>query len=496
MYRKGMRGLRYALTWVSLGVASAQSIVTIAGLPYSHRDAVDGKPALSAPVNDVYGILFDKVTGRLLIHDVSTLFRLEPDGTLLAMVGMSRGNDGTIADGTLASGLYGVTFRGMAQDATGALYLADASTQRVYRVGLDGVVTTFAGGGTRPPGSQSDGGLATDAGLSSPRGLVFDSHGNLDIADVFCYCIRQVTPAGIISTVFTLPQQPGYFQYFEGLAIDSKDNLYAAEYRGSAVWKIAADGSAAMIAGTGVPGFSGDGGPATAAQLNGPSGVTLGADGSLYIADTLNQRVRRIAPDGTISTFAGTGVSGFSGDGGPARAAQFFLPAQTLFDSAGSLYIADYGNSRVRVVSPAGIISTVAGNGLPDPPPSRYTQIGDGGPALDATFRTAASAAFGPSGELYVADVYGHRIRKIAPDGTVTTLAGTGAQGHTGDGGPAIQAEVALPVTVRSTNPAPSISIAWTAACARLHPTELFAWWPEVEPAAGFFGREATAGRP
>jgi hypothetical protein len=106
-----MRGLRYALTWVALGLASAQSIVTIAGLPYSHRDAVDGKPALSAPLNSVYGILFDKLTGRLLLHDVSTLFRLEPDGTLLAMVGMGRGNDGTIADGTLASGLYAVGWR-------------------------------------------------------------------------------------------------------------------------------------------------------------------------------------------------------------------------------------------------------------------------------------------------------------------------------------------------------------------------------------------------
>jgi sugar lactone lactonase YvrE len=443
-----MRGLRYALIWVSLGLASAQSIVTVAGLPYSHRDAVDGKPALNAPLNVVYGILFDKLTGRLLIHDVSTLYRLEPDGTLLAMVGMGRWSDGTIADGTLASGLYAVTFRGMVQDATGALYLADASRQRVYRVGLDGVVTTFAGGGTKPPGIQSDGGLATDAGLSSPRGLVFDSHGNLDIADTYCYCIRQVSPAGIISTIFTLPQQPGYFQYFEGLTIDSKDNLYAAEYRGSAVWRIAADGSAATIAGTGVPGFSGDGGPATAAQLNGPSGVTLGADGSLYIADTMNHRVRRIAPDGTISTFAGTGVSGFSGDGGPAAAAQFSFPAQTLFDSAGNLYVSDYGNQRVRVISPAGIISTVAGNGVQDPPPLQYTQVGDGGPALEALLSTVTSAAFGPSGELYVADAYGYRIRKIAPDGTITTIAGTGEYGYSGDGGPAAQAAITLPITL------------------------------------------------
>ena len=442
-----MRGLRYALAWMSLSLASAQSIVTMAGLPYSHRDAVDGKPALSAPLNFVYGIFFDKVTGRLLIHDVGTLFRLEPDGTLLAMVGMGRGMDGTVADGTLASGLYVGALRGMAQDATGALYLADAATGRVYRVGLDGMVTTFAGGGTKPPGIQSDGGLATDASLTSPRGLVFDSHGNLDIAEVYCHCIRQVSPAGIISTVFTLPQSEA-FQYFEGLAIDSKDNLYAAEYQGNAVWKIAADGRAATIAGTGVPGFGGDGGPATAAQLCGPSGVTLGPDGSIYVADTFNQRVRRIAGDGTISTFAGTGVSGFSGDGGPAAAAQFFLPAQTLFDAAGNLYVSDYGNSRVRVVSPTGTISTVAGNGLPDPLPSRYTQVGDGGPALDAIFNMATSAAFGPSGELYVADNSDSRIRKIAPDGTVTTVAGTGVAGNSGDGGPAIQAGIVRPITV------------------------------------------------
>jgi sugar lactone lactonase YvrE len=180
--------------------------------------------------------------------------------------------------------------------------------------------------------------------------------------------------------------------------------------------------------------------------------VTLGPDGSFYIADTMNHRVRRIAPDGTISTFAGTGVSGFSGDGGRATAAQFFLPAQTLFDSAGNLYISDYGNSRVRVVSPAGIVSTVAGNGLPDPPQSLYTQTGDGAPALHATFTTATSAAFGPAGDLYVADREDSRIRRIAPDGTVTTFAGTGVALNSGDGGPAIQAEIYYPITVATDN--------------------------------------------
>ena len=442
------RLLRYALIWVSLDITSAQTIFTIAGLPYSHRGAIDSKPALSAPLHSVYGLLFDKLTGRLLLHDENLVSRLEPDGTLLAIVGMARGNDGTATNGTLASGLYVAAFRGMAQDATGALYLSDASASRVYRIGLDGVVTTFAGGGPNAPGPQSDGGPATSAALTSPRGLVFDSKGNLDIAEAYCKCIVRVSTAGIISTVFTLPQQPGFFQYFEGLAIDAHDNLYATEYRGSAVWKIAPDGTASVIAGTQVPGFSGDGGPATTAQLNGPSGVTLDSSGNIYIADTMNNRVRWIAPDGTISTFAGTGVGGFSGDGGPSTAAQLYSPAQMIIDAAGNLYIADYSNRRVRVVSPAGLISTLAGTGVQDLPPIKYPQVGDGGPALHATFNVATSAAFSPTGDLYIADWLGNRIRKIAPDGTIMTVAGNGQTGYSGEGGPATEAEIIRPITV------------------------------------------------
>jgi sugar lactone lactonase YvrE len=454
-----MRHLRYALFWISLGITSAQTIFTVAGLPYSHRGAIDGKPALSAPLIPVYGILFDKLTGRLLLHDQTLVSRLEPDGTLLTMVGMGRGNDGISAGGTLASGLYVGAFRGMAQDATGALYLSDASASRVFRVGLDGVVTTFAGGGRNAPGPQSDGGPATNAGLTSPRGLVFDSKGNLDIAEAYCKCIVRVSPAGIISTVFTVPQQPGFFQYFEGLAIDSNDNLYAAEYRGSVVWKIGADGSAFIIAGTGVPGFSGDGGPAIAAQLNGPSGVTLDSAGNLYIADTMNNRVRRIAPDRTISTFAGTGVAGFSGDGGPATAAQLYSPAQTIIDAAGKLYISDFNNRRVRVVSPAGVISTIAGSGVQDLSPIKYPQDGDGGPALQAAFNVVTSAAFSPTGDLYVADFLNGRIRKIAPNGVITTVAGNGQTGYSGEGGLATNAAITLPITV-ATDTAGTVYIA------------------------------------
>src|ERR1039457_3699457 len=178
---------RSLLTLSLVGLACTaygQNIFTIAGVPYGHRKAVDGQPALHAPLNFVYGLLFDHVTGRLLFHDQTLVERVESDGSLLALVGRGEPQDATTADGTLASNLRITVLRGMAQDAAGNLYLADAGAGRVYRVAGDGRVTTFAGGGTRA-GPQSDGGPATAAQLLSPRGMVFDSKGNLDIAEPY-----------------------------------------------------------------------------------------------------------------------------------------------------------------------------------------------------------------------------------------------------------------------------------------------------------------------
>jgi sugar lactone lactonase YvrE len=430
----------------------AQNIFSVAGIPYTHRNSVDSQPALDAPLNSVYGLLIDKITGRLLFHDEYLVLRYESDGTLLALAGTGPNRQpqlGRFTSGsTLASSLNPGVLRGMAQDATGALYLSDAGAGRVYRVAQDGTVSTFAGGGTQQPNFQSDGGLATEALLASPRGLVFDSKGNLDIAEVFCNCIRQVTPGGIITTLYNLPFLPpsNRIPNVEGLAIDAQDNLYVTEWFGNVVVKVAADGSSATtIAGTGAFGFSGDGGPAIAAQLNGPSGVTLDQNGNVYIADTRNHLIRKVTADGTISTIAGRGTCGFFGDGGPASSAQLCNPAETLFDSSGSLLIADYGNRRVRKMSTDGTITTIAGSGKNDPIFSNTASSGDGGPEIHAAFSLIGGIAFDRAGNLYVSEALGNVIRKISPDGTVSTFAGTGQRGTTGDGGPAIRAELFNP---------------------------------------------------
>jgi sugar lactone lactonase YvrE len=421
--------IRLLSFFLFLGSLSAQNIFTIAGIPYSHRHDVDGVPALSADLGSVYGVLIDKTTGRLLLNDQALVSRLEPDGTLLALVGS--GTYPPIQFNTtplLGSTLMPAVWRGMAQDSSGALYLADAGGSRIYRVGLDGAITIFAGFTPQSPLNQ--------VGIS-PRGMVFDSKGKLDFADAYCNCIRQVSPVGTMSTFYTLPSSNPYGGPnvgFEGLTIDSSDNLYFTEWQGHRVVKVSADGSSTtVIAGTGVAGFSGDGGPAPAAQLNGPTSVTLDSSGNIYIADTLNNRIRMVAPNGNISTFAGNGVCG-------ATSTRLCSPAQTLIDSTGAFIVADYGNARVRRIASDGTISTVVGSGRQIP-----VTNGDGGPVIHATFKAIGGIAFDSAGNLYVGDSFAFVIRKIATDGTVSTVAGNGTQGYSGDGGAALQAQMYYP---------------------------------------------------
>lgn len=185
------------------------------------------------------------------------------------------------------------------------------------------------------------------------------------------------------------------------------------------------------------PAYAGDGGPALHAQLFTPEAVAVDASGKLYIADYGNSRIRKVS-DGIIETVAGNGVLGFSGDGGPAPNAQIGGPAGLAVDSAGNLFISEYLNNRIRKVTSSGTITTVVGTGL-------CCNLGDNGPAIDAELSNPHGIALDQAGNLYIADSLNGRVRKVAPDGVITTLAGTGVHGFSGDGGPANQAQLNYP---------------------------------------------------
>ncbi|MFF5637957.1 RICIN domain-containing protein [Streptomyces sp. NPDC012825] len=224
-----------------------------------------------------------------------------------------------------------------------------------------------------------------------------------------------------------------------GIVVDGNGTLYFSDFNNHRVRKITTDGRISTIAGTGVAGFKGDNGPATSAQLNSPREVTVDSAGTVYIADANNHRVRKVTADGTISTVVGTGTAGFSGDGGPAAAARLNLPMGVALDSTGALYVSEYHNNRVRKITPDGRISTVAGSGP-------LGSGGDGGRAVSAQLNRPHGLAVDDAGVLYIADYANHRVRRVAVDGTISTVAGTGTAGFGGDGGPAASARLNGPV--------------------------------------------------
>jgi YD repeat-containing protein len=332
------------------------------------------------------------------------------------------------------------------------LYLGDGSHRLADSFGA--VITTLAGNGTT--GFSGDNGPATQALLNHPTDIALGAEGSLYIADNVNFRIRRIRPDGIISTVAGVggsgsdtgaapgdggPATQASLHGPQGIAIAADGSLYITELTRHRIRKVSPDGIISTVAGNGTQGFSGDGGPATQASLYYPYGIVVGEDGSLYFSDSNNHRVRRVGPDGIITTVAGKGAPGFSGDGGPATQASFHSPLGIALGADGSLYISDYNNHRLRRVSPDGIITTVVGNG---------TQgfSGDGGLATQSSINFPRDIEVGTDGSLYFSDSSNHRIRRVSPDGIVTTVAGNGVGGSGGDGGQATQASLYFPYGV------------------------------------------------
>jgi len=312
------------------------------------------------------------------------------------------------------------------------------------------VIITVAGNGTA--GYAGDGGPATIAELNNPN-VAVDSSGNLYIEDVSNERIRKVAAAtGIITTVagngtagYSGDGGPATSAELNGpgyLTVDASGNLYIADVGNNRIRKVAAaTGIITTVVGNGTYGYSGDGGPATSAELNGTGGMAVDGLGNLYIADINNNRIREVAAaTGIITTVAGDGFGSYSGDGSAATSAELYLPRAVALDATGNLYIADAQNNRIRKVAAAtAIITTVAGNGT-------YGYSGDGGPATKAELNGPFGVALDASGNLYIADFGNNRIRKVAAaTGIITTVAGNGTAGYSGDGGPATSAELIEP---------------------------------------------------
>lgn len=237
------------------------------------------------------------------------------------------------------------------------------------------------------------------------------------------------------------PATQASFQFPIGMAQDHHGNTYITDEGEQRVRKVTSTGVISTFAGTGIVGFSGDGGPATSAKISSPVGVTVDAAGDIVFADAGNNRIRKINTAGIISTIAGNGIAGYSGDGGPAIDASMNVPWGLVYDSAGNLYISDRANNVIRRVDTAGIITTFAGNGT-----AGY--CGDGGPATQACLNFPRGVAFDSRGTLYIADGMNHVVRAVTSRGIINTVAGNGQPGLTGDGGPATLAAIGSPRNV------------------------------------------------
>jgi uncharacterized protein (TIGR03437 family) len=357
---------------------------------------------------------------------------------------------GYAGDGGLANAGGLVEPFAVAVDSSGNVFIAEPTDGRIREVStIKGNVdiNTVVGNGTL--GFSGDGGAATAAELNRPTGVAVDGSGNVYIADSLNNRIRMAKSGGNIST---FAGNGGYSYSGDGgvaasaqlnaphaVAADNAGNYYIADSGNNVVRKVSASGTITTFAGNGTAGFAGDGSAAASAQLNGPQGLAVDSSGNVYIADTGNSRVREVS-GGTINTIAGSGTTGYAGDGGAATSAELYSPVGLALDAKANLYIADTDNSAVRKVS-GGVISTVAGNGI-------QGYAGDGGPALGSQLNAPQGVAVDAAGNIYITDTLNYRIRMVSSTGNISTIAGSGVAGYAGDGGAPSQAQLSYPAGI------------------------------------------------
>ena len=502
-------------------VSASGTISTVAGNG-TLGDGGDGGPALEAEFSSDIPGLAAGADGTFYIADAGNqrVRKVSPDGIISTVASgrnMTLGKLGLDAAGNLYIGdrgsgralkldpegnlstIFEADIRGgrrqpptVAAVHNGISYVLDRQRRQVRKVTQDGTDTVVAGAENSNAVFAGDGGLATAALLAEPRDIAISPNGELFISD-YDFAVRAVTADGKISTVVGRPHFAGdsgpareaVFTHPYGLTLDSTGNVYVADMENHRVRKIDGRGTISTIAGAGesptdnsatgprmgrvlavavdkegivflshnnriralLPSgkfapfagagkkpFGGDGGPAPEAGLDNPMGLACDSSGNLFISDTNHHRIRKVTPDGIITTVAGNGSQGFGGDKGPATDAKLNSPRNIALDAAGNLYIADNGNHRVRKVTPAGVIVTLAGT-------ARSGNDGDGGPAVEARMSNPWGVAVDRAGNVFIADATSERVRMVTPDGIIHAIAGVldldSNHGFGGDGGPA-----------------------------------------------------------
>ena len=465
---------------------ASYTIATVAG----STSLVDGGPAIDAQIGTIHGVAADR-WGNVYLSDTDHNCVRKIDATGIVTTVAGNGIAGFSGDGGPATSAQLNLPYGVAVDLNGYLYIADFGNNRVRRVTPGGTIDTYAG--SNGAGSSGDGGPATSAQMISPRNLALDSANNLYISEFAAHRVRKVTfNNGLISTAAGTgiegyngvggPATLTQLDFPAGLAVDRAGNLYIADSQNQRILEVVSTGqtvtvldarsitlftpiavavdlsgnlfvadsapemheytaagkwvTAAGIVGESGGGFWGDGGPATAARLTAPLDLSADLGGNLYIAD--QDRVREVDSQGIIRTVAGADYLYGIGDGGAATSAQLYLPSAVALDSAGNLYIADTGTSRVRQVSSSGAITTVAGTGV-------ASAGGEATLATATSLITPTGVAVDRFGNIFIAETDANRIRQVGADGRIRTVAGTGTPGQGAEFLPALKTQLSAP---------------------------------------------------